>query len=275
MSEEFLRITITSEFRDHYWSHEGGRLEQQFRALGTQAILLDLSKLIWADPVPLLMLACLCAEFRRRGGEITIELGQARDANSQFRMFIAQHGFLATIGADTPIRWAGQSYAPDQHAELDQRLRGLSGALAYQDAECIPARIFSIDDLTPTALDRLVESLVEIAHPRISSWLPGNSRRRGLMSHQLRVFLSEALDNVQEHAYRSTSGYGAIYARIRSGWPEEPAARRAWFDARSREGFNCPTLDRRVDRAGWNCSFATSALVWFTTSQMRNPRFRN
>lgn len=253
MSERAIRITIAPELRDLYWLTEGGALERRFRTPATRSIVLDFSKLAWADPVPLLSLACLCAEFRDRGGSLSIELGSSRGTNHQFRIFFAQHGFLATFARDSIVRWAGRNYPPEAHAELDQHLRALPGALAYQDAECIPARLIRSRAMTPERFDRLVEKLVEIAHPRISSWLPGNSRRRGLMSHQIRVFLTEALDNIQEHGYRAQGGYGAIYARIRAGRPEEPAALRSWTLTKSREEYQCPTLDRcrAGRRPGW------------------------
>ena len=253
VGERATRITVAPELRDLYWLMEGGELERRFREPTTSSILLDLSKLTWADPVPLLSLACLCAEFRDRGGSLSIELGSPRSSNHQFRIFFAQHGFLATIALDTPVRWAGRTYPPEAHGELDQRLRALVGALAYQDAECIPARLIPVRKMAADELDRLIEGLVEIAHPRISSWLLGNSRRRGLMSHQLRIFLTEAIDNIQEHGYRTHGGYGAIYARIRSGRPEEPAALRSWSSAKVREERHCPTLERcRVGRRpGW------------------------
>jgi hypothetical protein len=253
VSEGATRITVASELRDLTWLTEGGSLEQSFRAAATRWIVLDLSQLTWADPVPLLSLACLCAEFRGRGGRLEMELGSAHTAHQQFCIFFAQHGFLRAIARDTPVRWDGRTYPPGAHAELDQSLRALPGSLTYQDAECIPARLLPVRSLEPERLDRLVEAIVEIAHPRISSWLPGNSRRRGLMSHQIRVFLAEALDNVQEHAYRTTSGYGAIYARIRTGRPEEPGTLRSWSLAKAREEALCPTMNRcrAGRRPGW------------------------
>lgn len=228
-------------------------LEKRFRVPANRSILLDLSKLIWADPAPLLMLACLCAEFRDRGGYLEIDLGKPDDANLQFRIFFAQHGFLATIAPNTTVRWAGHRYPPDEHDELELRLRALAGALAYQDAECIPAQLVPTGSLLQADLDQMVERLIDVAHPRISSWLYDNSRRRGLMLHQLRVLLTEALDNVKEHAYRECIGYGAIYARIRAGRPEEPAALRAWTQAKAREDYHCPTLNRcrAGRRPGW------------------------
>lgn len=253
VAERLVRISVDPELRDLYWLHSGGTLEERFRVPANRSILLDLSKLTWADPAPLLMLACLCAEFRDRGGHLEIDLGKPEEANLQFRIFFAQHGFLATIAPKTTVRWAGHRYQPDEHDELELRLRMLAGALAYQDAECIPAQLVPTGSLQPADLDQLVERLIDVAHPRISSWLYDNSRRRGLMLHQLRVLLNEALDNVKEHAYRERIGYGAIYARIRAGQPEEPAALRAWSQAKSREEYYCPTLDRcrTGRRPGW------------------------
>jgi hypothetical protein len=266
VAERVVRISVDAELRDRYWLFAGGTLELEFRAPSTRSILLDLSKLTWADPVPLLTLSCLCAEFRSRGGRLEIELGRPNHANLQFRIFFAQHGFLATIAPDSVVRWSGQRFLPHEHGELEQRLRALAGALAYQDAECIPAQLVPTNGLTPTKLDQLVENLIDVAHPRISSWLYDNSRRRGLMLHQLRVLLTEALDNVKEHAYRDYGGYGAIYARIRAGRPEEPGAYRAWTQAKSREEYHCPTLERcrAGRRPGWLELFICDAGVGIT-----------
>ena len=245
-------IETGAELRDHYWFLQGRDFEQQFRDPNVARIDLNLSTLAWADPVPLLSIACLCGEFRDRGGRLQIELGDRRRQSLQFLIFFAQHGFLQAIAHNAKVRWEGTSYEPARHDLLETILRSLPAALAYQDAECIPARLFSLDGQR-AGLETLVEDLVALAHPRISSWLPGNSRRRGLMSHQLRVFLHEALDNVGEHAYRGRRGYGAIYARIRAGVPEERQAFEMWRSARQRETRQCPTLMhcRTGRKPGW------------------------
>jgi hypothetical protein len=244
-------IEVGNDLRDDTWSRSGGTIQNKFRDLSIATIRLDLSELCWADPAPLLSLACLCAEFRNRDGDLTINLGQPNQKNYQFLIFFAQHGFLSILAKHSKIIWANR-YRNDLDSLINE-LRDLPGALAYQDAECLSAHIFSLKELEYDKIDGLIEDLIDLAHPRIASWLPGNSRRRGLVTHQLRVFLSESLDNIAEHAYRNSAGYGAVYARIRAGTPDERAAREAWTDAKRREGRHCPALGRcrAGKRPGW------------------------
>ena len=67
--------------------------------------------------------------------------------------------------------------------------------------------------------------------------------QRDSVLQTLRTILTETLDNVGEHAYRKR-GFGAVFARVRQGTPEEPHEFTQWRDARLLERRYCPTMGR-------------------------------
>lgn len=268
-------LSFPTELRDDFWFKTGGIFENELRDLSNTQLLLDFSDVVWADPIPLLSLICLSAEFRARGGILRIELGFPNNQNGQFSVFIARHGFLSLLAKDSIVSWSGRDFQYGEYEMLEESLRSLTGALTYQDAECIPATVFDPSALDAGGVAKLVEELVDLAHPRINSWLPGNSRRRGLMAHQLRVFLGETLDNVREHAFRERIGYGSLYARIRIGRPEEARAFRSWSKAKLAEQVHCPTLNRCLTgrRPGWLELFVadTGVGISFDLTDQKSP----
>jgi hypothetical protein len=184
------RLVAAADLRDTNWLETGGRIFDRLRNPAVRTATIDLSAVHWADPVPLLTLACITAEFAERGGELTIELGEPRELSNRFLIFLARQGFLAALGAYAAIGWRGKRYARGQTTALEVQLRGLRGLLAFGDAECIPAMLCRPAELDHGELDRLVESLVATAYPRVTGWLGGSARRRGLMLHRLRVILA-------------------------------------------------------------------------------------
>jgi hypothetical protein len=248
-----ITILLDANFRDEGWLHEGGRVLDALRSSEILHANVDISAVKWADPVPLLALACGLSEFAARGGKFVLDLGGPRRTNAnRFLIFFARHGFLNLLARNGHVRWNGSKYETDQLQHVDSQLRSLPGLLAYQDSECIPATLFAAPELRQPKLSSMVEDLLANAHPRISSWLGGNARRRGLLLHRLRVILNEALDNVGEHAYRA-AGFGAIFARIRIGVPDEPTAAADWERAKREEDRDCPVLLRcnAGKKPGW------------------------
>ena len=70
------------------------------------------------------------------------------------------------------------------------------------------------------------------------------------------MIVTETLDNIAEHAYQSSeklSSFGGLYARIRSGHPENADELQRWRTTRALEREHCPTLSRNNcgKQPGW------------------------
>ena len=244
------KITVGELFRDHQWSEGGGLVSQLLQDLVAETVELDFSETIWADPLPLMSLICLIKGFTTSDKSLiktfVFDLGSPlRNGRRFFLGFIAVHGFIKAIASCSTIRYDDATYDQDNVATLESRLTRLNQALAYRNAECIILTVFETKALRAiTSRTRFVEQLVDQAHDNgINRWLWSSSRQRGLLLHTIRIILTETIENIVEHAYRN-DGFGAVFARIRPGFPEEPNQLRVWKTFLDRERQYCPTVSR-------------------------------
>ncbi len=252
-----LFVKFGESVRVSEWTEHAGSLGPEISSLSCARLRLDFSETKWADPLPLLWLACSIADLEERNPNVSLEidLGNARPvADNRFLVFLASQNFLASLGRTARVRYDGETYPIERQKELIGKLSQLKAALAFSNADAIHAKIFRNSSLREPALSALVEELLDESHKgRVSKWLPSTDRERGLLLQKLRVTLREALENIADHAYPPDCvGFGAIYARIRLGMPEgsEQASWRLNFQAEQR-GQN--SLSRRLvgRRPGW------------------------
>jgi hypothetical protein len=207
------------------------------------------------DPLPMLTLACELNNLRvlRPTVPVTIELGQPRRGHgNRFLRYAAEQGFLHIIAPHAQFRWKERNYCEELDS-LCADIIALDVVLAYQTADCIKAKLFDFRNLDKTHIPQTVEALVTEAQTfRIERWLLADARQREYILQSMRGLLTETLDNIAEHAYVS-GGFGALYARIRSGSPEDADEFSQWREVRLSESRHCPILRRNNfgKRPGW------------------------
>ncbi len=257
--------------RDEQWAATGGSIETDLKSGGRTRFVLNFRSTAWADPFALLSLSCLLrnAVASSPGLAIEVDLGRPRkdSIDNRFLLFIASQGFLKTFSESAMIIWMGQRFRADVIPALDARMRVLNTVPAYLNSDCIGARLLEAKSLSRENIFTTVEGLVREAHEtRINRWLVGNARQRGFLLHKLRVILAETLDNVSEHAYNH-NGFGGVYARIRTGVPDDPVEFTEWSKAIRDERRFCPTMNRSNygKRPGWLEVFVCDAGVGLTS----------
>lgn len=244
-----LVLKFDTNMRDEGWSRRGGRLARALED-ATGNVIIDLSKVIWGDPLPILWTACSIANKLREPTKeplIVVDLGTPRSDN-RFLAFLATQGFVDCLPENVTIKWMNESYSSKDRPSLVSSLRTLNARLAYNNPDCIGARLLHTSELDDEGkLSQLIDRFVaEADAKRIRLWLSQNDLQRQVLLHQLRTLIGETLDNAHEHAYAS-GGYVGLYARYRAGEPESEDEFARWNDALRAEHTNCPTL------RGCNC----------------------
>lgn len=275
---ESIILVAGSDLNEQAWSSTGGDFVARVRSSSTRCAYVDLSATEWADPVPLLAILCLFAEQGTHGKQCMINLGDPkRNSNNRFLIFFARQGFLRAFLKTAAIKWCGKVRNRSEGAALEQELRQLPGAVAFDNAECIYPYIFGSETGGDRHLHDLVETLVNEAHPAVTRWLGSHSLGRALLLQRLRVILHETLDNIKEHAYPdmpTPMHWGAVYGRIRAGKPDDEREAVRWMRARSRESRLCAGLDRANvgKRPGWLEVFVVDLGVGLTTGLIKDRR---
>lgn len=91
------------ELREHFGLLAIGRLQHFAGASDLTRLKIDLSELVWADPLPLLYIALISANCHLTKEHIHIDLGPSKTAidnvgNDYFLKFLGQQGFIAALG---------------------------------------------------------------------------------------------------------------------------------------------------------------------------------
>ena len=256
-----VELTAGVELRDRDWSLNFGQVVRTLRTPAYRSLTVDLSAVGWGDPLPLLALACAIREFEasRDAPAVMIDLGAPRQGvSNRFLRFIATQGFLGQFSATGIFRWNQGEFAASETSDIDRlrdQLAALTVQAAYDKSDCIPARLFDTRKCDDGTAGEFVENLIDEAHRTgIGPWLARSSRQRAFLMHKLRVILTELTDNIVEHAYGTgTRGFGAVYARIRGGAPDDAAVYTQWQQHRNREVGSCPCLGRANygKKPGW------------------------
>jgi hypothetical protein len=251
-----LILKMPFELRDGSWTEFGGDAIGKLRSRSLSGITLDFTRTTWADPLPLMHIGIALAEIRDRLPKVRIhiDLGVPRRADgNRFLLFLASQGFLELLTIGGTVGFARRTYAEGDLRELSRVLLATPGSPAFAAPDCIRASIISKDDLDNDLLSIVEEFVAEADSVGLRGWLPKSPRARGLALQKLRIVLSECLDNVREHAYPTTTGHAAIYARIRHGVPRNPSEQQRWDDVVRAERRECPgTRTRQFGKPpGW------------------------
>jgi hypothetical protein len=166
------------------------------------------------------------------------------------------HGFFRSLAEFcTNVSFQGKSFSHDTIGILEAQIQQSKALPAYANAECIRANVLPLSNMTKLEISETIDRLLAEATARIGRWLPNSSRQRVSITHKFRQLLGEALDNIVEHAYERDDrhAFGAIFARIRTGTPEDRQDFLIWNAARIAERDHCPALNRSnaARQPGW------------------------
>jgi hypothetical protein len=255
ISKQKVRVQFGGALRDDWWSIFGGQIQAAILLPEIEEIVLNFEATKWADPIPLLSLACMLAPLSsQQKVRIFLKLGRLRNSqDDRFLLFAASQGFLRILSRRAEFEWNGKWFSEPSVPELEEELKRIKIVPIFVNADCIKATLIPTNKLTKAIISEQVEEYVSQAHKNgVSRWLKESSYQRGFLLHKLRQILIEALDNIGEHAYAS-EGYGAIFARIRAGMPEDIDEFQVWNSARVNERRHSPALARNNSsrQPGW------------------------
>lgn len=254
-----IRLEVGPSLRDDGWAFIAGRFQTLLNAETTRKVAVDFSRTKWADPLPLLALTCLIARAKGQRPHLNVNVRFGRINQSEgdrFLLFASTHGFIRCLSAFcTTTSFQGKSFSSDTIGVLETLVQQSNVVPAYANAECIRAHILPLSNKTKLEISETIGQLLAEAIVRINRWLPNSSRQRSSIIHKFRQLLGEALDNIIEHAYDKGDphGFGAVFARIRTGTPEDRQDFLTWNGARIAERDHCPALNRSnaARQPGW------------------------
>ncbi|MGJ4927911.1 hypothetical protein ACQR1I_21905 [Bradyrhizobium sp. HKCCYLS2038] len=257
-SPAHLFVDLGQDLRDDNWAFIGGRLQTLLGSPIVSKVDLDFSTTRWADPLPLLSIACLISREKSRRPSLSVRTSLGSIKNNErdrFLIFASLHGFTRLFSSFSVLRLQGQTFSTDTLPELDLQIQKSKILPAYVNAECIKAEVLRMSGQARRGIADTVDRLVDEAVIGINRWMPNSSRQRLSIVHKLRQLLAEALDNIVEHAYNEEDahGYGGVFARIRTGTPEDRLEFLKWSTARTAEREHCPALNRNnaARQPGW------------------------
>ena len=200
---------------------------------------INLEKVIWADPVPLLCLGLLLAESNLEKERIVLHLGDIEENQHNkdhlvFLRFFAKQGFLTAFGQYMTFQQKGGAKPVEDVASLSLRLSHISAPSYYNNADCIFAKILDVGDYKndqPT-LQRMVEGFISDMRGRTDqAAVAADPLDRDALYQKIRKILFELLLNVAEHAHPDSERcFAGVYARVRSARPANLNEAQAWCE---------------------------------------------
>lgn len=240
-------MDLETEFREPDGLSVVGELQQAVRQRLITSIHVDLTKIEWVDPIPLLMLLSVLGEFSkscdsRADPSVVIDLGGHDIGEPDHKLclkFLASHGFVHLFSEVGKVKWRGiveianpktgkEEWTEKSFTEgpeiVDQLMR-YAHSRHFSNSVLLPARLIPLNKATEN--DDLLHDEVEClfvqmrTHARTARFLDDSSAR-DILFQKVRTLLYELLLNVGEHAYPSIRPHGlaAVYARIHGRRPE-------------------------------------------------------
>lgn len=226
---EFL-ITLPTEFRNSVWSKAFRPIQKELRNLDDtmERIVIDAKAMEWADPIPMLALLISLAEIHSKK---TIyfripNLNLLNDEQKRMYEFLEKEGFLSVMqkyGIHIIEEWLSTEAMTD--AELNEMSgttvrkmqERLNGYVYYSNSTILRAKVVDLGNMkSENQIDNEIEKELEEIKHRISSYLKPSQLNEIIWKTKL--FLTETINNVFEHAYGADSTkYVGYYIRHRVG----------------------------------------------------------
>nr|VFJ59472.1 MAG: Phosphoribosyl transferase domain-containing protein [Candidatus Kentron sp. DK] len=263
-----LRIAIPGGILgDDGWAAHFGVLqdamrEGRFLSQTFTSVVLDLSRCIWADPLPLLAFTMALGEFVLQGkGAATVVLPESStDSEKDKRATATEYDrllkFLALDGFLEQMIGLGISLRNSQGSEITEgeikKFEDAVVSLRYVNSQCIPALVLDLskDEEGEEGYKKQIDDKLNEGLERAELLLRAEERpwANTRLLYTLQVFLRETMTNVAEHAYYQNTGRSrlvGIYVRYRQGRQGVlPEGKENLKNALRDENSRCPRLDR-------------------------------
>ena len=221
--DDKLIIKFIKNFRSDSWGAWFGEIQKVIRdklyeGSSFNSLDIDLSRCIWADPLPLLSLIISLREFRVNNGKVSIILPSIRIndgstiSRTRFLQFLSQEGFLKAF----LIEAKGKVFVDNR--EIDgaffNKLKQTNIDLSFLNYPILTAEVLDLRKINDIR-DFFQKKIETIIFPTIIPiWSQEDLKSR------LYAFLVETLDNIKIHAYdieNFNNSFAGIYIRFREG----------------------------------------------------------
>jgi hypothetical protein len=240
-----MKVTLPSIVNEVYWAERSVALIHNLA--DREPIEIDLSKVEWADPIPLLWLGL---ELRRRKRHliknnfdvIVINTNSKNENHQRFLSFLVREGFYEVISQFCVFK--DSNNIEGQDLQILNRIESLHVPPLYANSTGVKAKVIELNGiLEQDNFDSLVDELMDEVNQSITGKIGDDwmfSKDHGIQ--KLRHFTSELIENVIEHAYEDASVEAvAYYVRIRSG-KSYFQSETAWRTGATDEQKNCYLL---------------------------------
>lgn len=229
-----------------------GILQKFFADRSVQECVINLEKVTWADPVPLLCLGLLLAESNIDKNRILLKLGEIEDHQYNkdhqiFLKFFAKQGFLTAFSPYVSFQYKDDKATDvlvENVASFALQLSHISAPSYFNNADCILAKIIPVHcykkDLPD--LQRKVEELIhEMKNNIDQTAIVSDPFARDALYQKVRKILFELLLNVAEHAHPDRDkSFAGIYARVRAARPPKLSESKSWCELFEKKTVRLP-----------------------------------
>jgi hypothetical protein len=222
-------------FSEINWIDESKKIISHLNSSSKKNI--DMSRVEWADPVPLLWLCLVLRDHSKVNLEIDVESNSIH--HRRFLCFFLQHGFFDEYS--NFVTFSVKNKTKISQINIRNQILDLNIAPIYENANCISATVKSISELRDLRnLNIFIDALMDKAIQEVSTKINASwSFYKDHAIQKLRHLSFELIENVIEHAYQdSKEGAVAIYARVRSGKSYiENGSWQSFFDKQNKNCF--------------------------------------
>jgi hypothetical protein len=211
-------ITLPPSFSEKNALSSLGTISQLTKNQNNVSI--NFSAVEWADPLSLMMLACIIANNNKNyNTQFKIIFDDHKEKNNYaFLKFLANQGFIDIFGKQASLIWKGDKSTSQ---ELKNVFSVFPQDTNLRNADCIFAKLAQIETIKNGNLQEYVEALINEAKARaINSVFRSNSYVRDRLVQKLRKIFFELISNCMDHAYDSMNGFFSLYVRVRGGRPQ-------------------------------------------------------
>lgn len=248
-----ILVTLPENFRNDNWARDFGKLQQLLRQeinSGRQVII-DASKCIWVDPIPMLSLIIGIREVCDSLYVQMVLKASNNESIDQCRLmsFLEKEGFLEELinSKCTLVVEDGENGLRELTGSDREEYRKFGSLLSFDDPTVIKAQVVDLNDkIKDGSIDDWVDHLL-IDRYKFTQKFKETSKDE--IFSRINLFLKETLDNIYEHAYPDSNvkKLAGLYIRLRKGLADnslDMSARIQLKNAIDKEHIRCPRLEK-------------------------------
>ncbi|RVT97329.1 hypothetical protein EOD41_18695 [Mucilaginibacter limnophilus] len=249
---EIALLTLPHYFRNDNWSTDFGKVQLYCNSENVKPeFIIDLSKCLWIDPLPLLSLIISLKQVNLEITKKVILKSEDNHNDEQCRLmsFLEKEGFLDQFtrsGCSLLILESEDKYRVYNDRDRDE-YKNYENSLRYSDSTIIKAQVVDLSEkVTEESLDDWVDALLADQY-KLTHKITETSKDD--IFSRVSLFLKETLDNIYEHAYptQSSRKYAGFYIRFRKGLADNSLDMPSRIELKNtidKEHKHCPTLEK-------------------------------